>query len=55
MGDGGSAGDPGNRAQNKDSLLGKMLRINVNGRTGSKAYAIPPSNPYVGKPGRDEI
>jgi glucose/arabinose dehydrogenase len=55
MGDGGDAGDPGNRAQSKNSLLGKMLRINVNGRTGSKAYAIPRSNPYVGKPGLNEI
>src|SRR6188472_74912 len=32
-GDGGSGGDPGNRAQNKDSLLGKILRINVNATT----------------------
>ena len=48
-------GDPGNRAQSKNTLLGKMLRINVNGRTGSKAYAIPRSNPYVGKPGLNEI
>jgi glucose/arabinose dehydrogenase len=55
MGDGGSAGDPGNRAQNKDSLLGKMLRINVNGSTSTRNYLIPSSNPYVGKPGRNEI
>lgn len=55
MGDGGSGGDPGNRAQDKDSLLGKMLRINVNGRTSSRAYLIPSTNPYVGKPGRNEI
>ena len=55
MGDGGSAGDPGNRAQNLNSLLGKMLRINVNGTSGSRQYRIPASNPYVGKPGRDEI
>ncbi len=54
-GDGGSAGDPGNRAQDKGSLLGKLLRINVNGRTASKAYRIPRSNPYVGRPGRNEI
>jgi glucose/arabinose dehydrogenase len=55
MGDGGSGGDPGNRAQNKDSLLGKMLRINVNGSTSTRNYLIPSSNPYVGKPGRNEI
>ena len=56
MGDGGSSGDPGNRAQNLNSLLGKMLRINVDsGSTSTRAYGIPSSNPYVGKTGRDEI
>jgi glucose/arabinose dehydrogenase len=55
MGDGGSSGDPGNRAQNLNSLLGKMLRINVNGTSGSRNYRIPSSNPYVGRTGRDEI
>ena len=55
LGDGGDAGDPGNRAQRTNTLLGKMLRINVNTRTGHKAYGIPKSNPYVGKPGKNEI
>ena len=55
MGDGGSGGDPGNRAQNKASLLGKMLRINVNGTTSTHNYRVPSSNPYVGVYGRDEI
>ena len=55
MGDGGSANDPGNRAQSLSSLLGKMLRINVNGTTSTKAYRIPSSNPYVGRTGLDEI
>jgi glucose/arabinose dehydrogenase len=55
LGDGGSAGDPGNRAQDKGTLLGKMLRINVDGRTGGKGYGIPSSNPYVGEPGKNEI
>jgi glucose/arabinose dehydrogenase len=55
MGDGGSSGDPGNRAQSTSSLLGKLLRINVNGTTGTKQYRIPASNPYVGRPGLDEI
>jgi hypothetical protein len=52
MGDGGSANDPDNRAQDIDDLLGKMLRINVD----SAPYAIPDGNPYKGAaPGRDEI
>jgi glucose/arabinose dehydrogenase len=55
MGDGGDAGDPGNRAQSLSYLLGKMLRINVNGRTTTRGYLIPASNPYVGKTGLDEI
>ena len=54
-GDGGSGGDPGNRAQDKGKLLGKMLRINVNGKTAKKHYRVPRSNPYVGRPGRNEI
>jgi glucose/arabinose dehydrogenase len=55
MGDGGSGGDPGNRAQDRDSLLGKMLRIDVNGTSGSRNYRVPSSNPYVGRPGRNEV
>jgi glucose/arabinose dehydrogenase len=55
MGDGGGAGDPGNRAQSTGTLLGKMLRININGTTATKAYRIPSSNPYVGRPGLNEI
>ena len=55
MGDGGSGGDPQDRAQNVNSLLGKMLRIDVNGTTSARAYRIPSSNPYVGITGRDEI
>ncbi|HJW83521.1 MAG TPA: PQQ-dependent sugar dehydrogenase [Anaerolineae bacterium] len=52
MGDGGSGGDPDHRAQDLNQLLGKMLRINV---TGVTTYTIPADNPYVGKPGLDEI
>ena len=44
-GDGGSGGDPGNRAQNTDSLLGKMLRIIVD--PSDSTYSIPPSNPFA--------
>lgn len=59
-GDGGSANDPGNRAQDITSqLLGKILRLDVNGddfpEDASKNYAIPPSNPFVGVTGDDEI
>ncbi len=45
LGDGGSGGDPGNRAQNPQVLLGKMLRIDVDNGT---PYGIPASNPFVG-------
>ncbi|MDG2095158.1 MAG: PQQ-dependent sugar dehydrogenase [Phycisphaerales bacterium] len=44
MGDGGSGGDPGNRAQNLNNDLGKMLRIDVS----SLPYTIPATNPFSG-------
>jgi glucose/arabinose dehydrogenase len=48
MGDGGSGGDPQGNGQNKGVLLGKILRIDVNGTPASgKAYGIPTSNPYA--------
>jgi glucose/arabinose dehydrogenase len=53
-GDGGSAGDPPNNAQSKKSLLGKLLRIDPR-PGGGRPYSIPAGNPFVGKPGRDEI
>ena len=52
MGDGGSGGDPGNRAQNINENLGKMLRIDVDS---ASPYGIPADNPYIGVPGNDEI
>ncbi len=49
LGDGGSANDPGNRAQNPTELLGKMLRIDVNVPDGHPSgYEVPSSNPFVG-------
>jgi glucose/arabinose dehydrogenase len=48
MGDGGSAGDPQGNAQNLGSLLGKMLRIDVNQALGGKSYGIPVDNPWFG-------
>ncbi len=53
-GDGGSGGDPPNNAQNKDILLGKLLRIDPRAAAG-QPYSAPSGNPFVGKPGRDEI
>lgn len=47
MGDGGSSGDPGNRAQNINENLGKMLRIDVNSNV-APYYTSPATNPYVG-------
>jgi len=55
LGDGGDGGDPGNRAQSRSTLLGKLLRIDVNRRTGSLQYGIPSTNPYVGRSGLDQI
>jgi glucose/arabinose dehydrogenase len=55
MGDGGSSGDPQNRAQNVNSRLGKILRIDVADPAGAQQYTIPPDNPYVGINGYDEV
>ncbi len=67
LGDGGNGGDsgaghtePGGNAQDiTDNLLGKMLRVDVNGDDfpgdADKNYTIPPTNPFVGITGDDEI
>jgi uncharacterized repeat protein (TIGR03806 family) len=52
LGDGGSGGDPQNYAQNLDSLLGKFLRIDVNG---AKPYVVPTTNPFRNGGGKPEI
>jgi glucose/arabinose dehydrogenase len=53
MGDGGSAGDPANNGQRLEVLLGKLLRIDVDGGT---PYRVPPDNPFVSRSGaRPEI
>lgn len=51
-GDGGSANDPDNHAQSLNSLLGKILRIDVRPNADGDAarYVVPPDNPLVGKP-----
>jgi glucose/arabinose dehydrogenase len=57
LGDGGSAGDPQNRAQNTDRWWGKILRINPLDPDGAGPlkYSVPASNPFVGRAGLDEI
>ena len=45
MGDGGSGGDPDNYAQNTQSLLGKMLRLDIDN---GNPYSIPSDNPFLG-------
>jgi hypothetical protein len=54
LGDGGGVGDPLENGQDREELLGKILRIDpLPGQ--APAYSIPATNPFVGGPGRDEI
>jgi glucose/arabinose dehydrogenase len=59
LGDGGGGGDPSNNEQNLNSLLGKILRLDVHGDgfpdSTSRNYAIPSDNPFVSGAGADEI
>lgn len=53
LGDGGGAGDPNGNGQDPSTLLGSLLRLDVDG---GDPYGIPSDNPFVGDPGgRDEI
>lgn len=54
-GDGGSGGDPHGNGQNTETLLGTILRLDVDHKKANFAYGIPPDNPFAGGGGRAEI
>ena len=57
VGDGGSGGDPDGNSQNRNTLLGSILRIDINNPSSGNNYGIPSDNPYVGNSAtvREEI
>jgi glucose/arabinose dehydrogenase len=55
LGDGGSGGDPHDNGQNREALLGKVLRLDIDHPGGGVPYSAPPGNPYLGTAGRDEV
>ncbi|MGH9086147.1 MAG: PQQ-dependent sugar dehydrogenase [Acidimicrobiales bacterium] len=56
LGDGGGPGDPDQRAQDRDDLLGKILRIDPQAPRGDRPYGIPAGNPFAdGEDGAPEV
>ena len=55
LGDGGGEGDPLGHGQNTQTLLGKLMRIDVNAASAGKQYAVPPDNPFASGGGLPEI
>jgi glucose/arabinose dehydrogenase len=47
-GDGGSGGDPQGNGQNLNTLLGKILRLDVDATSAERNYVVPPDNPFIG-------